>query len=384
MPSLPARLVALVAAVALAAACSSDEAGGSATTAEPTTTVAPSTAAPTTAAPTTASPTTAAPLDARFEEVVPGGDCQCADGSEFSFWVKEADPAKVLFYFQGGGACFSKETCSFADGTYKVRADGDDPNTLGEGIFDQANDANPFLGWSVVYVPYCTGDVHMGNGEHDYGDGLVIQHRGYVNGLAALDELVARFPSAEQVVVTGESAGGVPTPLFAGLTGDELPDADITAIADSSGAYPELGPLNAAIGGLWGTMNAVPDWPENEGMTVERWSIPGLFVQAGSHDPAITMARHDYAFDIVQAQFSALAGISADNLVALIDQNEAMIEAKGVPVTGYLAPGDAHTVFSQPGFFTEEVAGVKLVDWVQGLVDGDDVGDVRCTDCRAA
>ena len=41
-----------------------------------------------------------------WTQIVPGGDCECADGSEFSFWVRQADPTKVVFFLQGGGACF--------------------------------------------------------------------------------------------------------------------------------------------------------------------------------------------------------------------------------------------------------------------------------------
>jgi hypothetical protein len=34
---------------------------------------------------------------AGWERVAPGGDCQCADGSEFAFWERRADPTKVVF-----------------------------------------------------------------------------------------------------------------------------------------------------------------------------------------------------------------------------------------------------------------------------------------------
>ena len=55
-----------------------------------------------------------------WEEVVPGGDCQCSDGSAFSFWVREADPAKVVVFLQGGGACFSAETCDPENDLYRT------------------------------------------------------------------------------------------------------------------------------------------------------------------------------------------------------------------------------------------------------------------------
>jgi len=236
----------------------------------------------------------------------------------------------------------------------------------------------------MVYVPYCTGDVHIGNATTDYGDGVVINHKGYVNGNAALDELVARFPSATQVVVTGESAGSVPTPLYAGLVGDRLPDADLVVLADGSGAYPDSDGLNAGIGMLWGTPNAIPDWPANEGLTAADWSLPGLFVQAALHNPSIVFARHDYAFDRVQATFSGLVGIDASQLDVLIDGNEVFIEAEGPDeLYSYIAPGSSHTVLGSDAFYTESVNGVLFVDWVTALVNGEPMGDVHCEVCTA-
>ena len=58
---------------------------------------------------TTAPATTAAAAD-EWKKVVPGGDCECADGSEFAFWERRADPTKVVFFLDGGGACFDAAT----------------------------------------------------------------------------------------------------------------------------------------------------------------------------------------------------------------------------------------------------------------------------------
>jgi hypothetical protein len=230
-------------------------------------------------------------------------------------------------------------------------------------------------------VPYCTGDVHIGNATTDYGNGVVVQHKGYLNASAALAEMTTRFPDAAQLVVTGESAGSVPSPLYAGLAADAYPDARITVLADGSGAYPDIPGINNVIGTYWGTMNAVPDWPENADVTVETWSLPGLFVRAAAHAPRIVFARHDFAFDQTQIFFAGLAGIPADELVTLIDQNETQIEADGSSLWSFISPGDEHTILHRTDFYTHEVNGVLLVDWVTALVAGDTVDDVHCTDC---
>lgn len=367
---------ALILGLALvAAACGGDDGSGGGDSASPSTTASDATGEP-------AAEESSAPAGP-WEQVKPGGDCQCADGSEFSFWVREADPTKVVFFFQGGGACFSAETCSPDDSTSKLTTGPSDNPTGEDGVWDFDNPQNPFADYSFVFVPYCTGDVHLGNKTQEYTPEVTVQHKGFVNGTAALDHLVETFPDAEQVVVAGESAGSIPSPLYAGLVADELPDAAISVLADGSGAYADVPGINAAIGTLWGTDRSIPDWPEAEGLTVEDWSIPGLFVRSNEHAPDIAFARHDYAFDDVQKTFISLTGLpGADNVLSVIDDNERQIEESGVDLFSFIAPGAGHTVLSQDAFYTEEVAGEALVDWVTDLVEERPVDDVHCERCR--
>jgi len=374
-------MIAIGALFGLLAACG-EENDSSVPTDAPTTAAPNETAADTTVVPeatvadTTPEETT--PAAAAWETIVAPADCMCGDGSEFSYFVRTANPAKVMFFLEGGGACFSVETCDPASPAYKTEVGG---GASSDGIFEFDNPLNPFADYSIVYVPYCTGDVHVGNTTHDYGNGVVVNHNGYVNGSTALNTLVDLFPDAVELVVTGESAGSVPTPLYAGLAADLLPQARITVLGDGSGAYPDIPGINAVIGDAWGTMNAVPDWPTNADATVENWSLPGLYVRAGRHAPNIAFARHDYAFDQTQQYFAALAGIPADDLVSLIDLNETQIEAAGVTLWSFISPGDSHTVLGTPGFYTEEVEGTSLLEWVTALVAGDTVADVHCTVC---
>jgi Pectinacetylesterase len=309
-----------------------------------------------------------APGDRAWERVVPGGDCRCSDGSEFSFWIREANPKKVLFYLQNGGACFSAETCARDSELYNIRVD-EGPTGEG-GIFDLADERNPFADYSVVFVPYCTGDVHLGNVTTTYAPGLTVHHKGYVNGTAALDRLVATFPRATDVVVVGESAGSIAAPLYAGLVSDRLPDATITALADGSGTYPDAPRVNEIIA-AWNPRKAA-----------ERWSFPGLFIQTGTHDPDIVFARHDYAYDEHQGTWYPRIGIRAGDLLARVDANETQIEDAGVKVFSYVAPGDEHVVLSDGLFYTETMNGEKLVDWVTRLIEGKPVDDVHCQKCR--
>jgi hypothetical protein len=360
-----ARLLLVAALAAALAACGHNDDDAGAKAPAPATTGAPT--------------TTAAAGDQGWERVVPGGDCQCSDGSEFSFWVREANPEKVVFFFQDGGACFSAETCAPESDLYNTTI----TEGPGEGgIFDFADERNPFADYSVVFVPYCTGDVHIGNATTEYAAGLTIQHKGYVNGTAALDHLAATFPGATDVVVMGESAGSVASPLYAGLVSDRLPDAKITVLANGSGSYPDLPDINGRLAAAWGTGNAIPAWPENAGLTAEQWSFPGLFVQSGRHDPEIVFARHDHAYDERQEPWFSRLGIPAGDLLSRIDANETQIEGAGVNLLSYIAPGDEHVVLSDGLFYTETVNGVLFVDWVTQLVNHQPGADVHCQECR--
>ncbi len=352
---------------------------------------APTEPTPTDAPPTEPEATDPSPTDSaagsvaldQWTAVDPGEDCMCMDGSPFELWDRPADPTKVVLYFEGGGACFSAETCDFEDSTATVNLDLGSPPAGRGGIFDQANPENPLADYSVVYVPYCSGDVHIGNKTTEYSEDLTVVHNGYVNATAGLEYMLEAYPDVDDLVVAGASAGAVPTPLFAALAADEVPDAKVTTLGDSAGAYPDVPGVNASIGaGMWGTDTVGPDWAGYAELTPEQRSIPGLYVQAMQHNPNITYARFDFAFDDVQSFFGGIAGFSADQLVTLIDQTAAQAESSGVPLATYVAPGTTHTIIAGDQFYEMEVEGVRLVDWFTAVLRGEAPADVRCVDCE--
>ena len=97
------------------------------------------------------------------------------------------------------GGLFSRWRCllesihvSVADAIFSDKVyEPEDLNTLADslfnvGVFDTSADGL-FKDWSIVYVPYCTIDVHWGNATVEYTEDLVIHHRGYLNTKAALE-----------------------------------------------------------------------------------------------------------------------------------------------------------------------------------------------------
>jgi hypothetical protein len=338
------------------------------------------------AAGTTRASTTAATAQQDWKKVVPGGDCECADGSEFAFWERRADPSKVVFFLDGGGACLDAETCAFTglgaggEENYDWSIFGEDPAREG-GIFDFARADNPFRDYSFIYIPACTGDAHLGDVTREYSPDLTVEHKGFVNGTAALSHLAENYPDAAQVVVVGKTVGSIAAPVYGGLAADLLPDAQVTVFGGQSGHIPDDPDLYAEIAQLWGTYDNMPDWDVNEGLTARDWGPQRFWIQAGLHDPDIVFARFDYAYDRNAAQGAKERGLDPSKLLAVIDANEAAIEAAGLVQHSFTAPGDGHGIFEYERFYELEVNGDKLVDWVDRLIQGEPVDDVHCTDC---
>lgn len=331
--------------------------------------------------PPTSDPAPVEPAAGAWTAIDAPEGCMCADGAPFNFFERQGDPDKVVFFLEGGGACFSGESCAFTDEPttlydWNIGAD-DDPTTMA-GIFDLAHPENPFADHSFVYVPYCTGDVHLGDSSHQYSPDLTVEHRGWANGSAAINHLAEHYADAEQIVVIGESAGSIAAAPYAATIADALPDAQVTVFADGSGGYPDNGTLSVGMHALWGFVR--PPWVGD--VDIEEWTVPGMVELTGIHNPDIVLSRFDYAYDGVQNAFMVALGI-AEPLLPVIDENEAMIEAAGVTQLSFTAPGSDHTLVRKPDFYTMKLDGVRLVDWVTSIVNGEPVEDVHCQECES-
>jgi Pectinacetylesterase len=138
-------------------------------------------------------------------------------------WGSPASTDLIVF-LQGGGACWDFLTCGGAPELV--------PKTASTGPFGPEEFARDIhakypQSWvrrenlpaslreaTVVFVPYCTGDVHSGDAVATYSvaiaghEPVTWHHVGHANVLAFLKRLGATFPSPQRLVVAGSSAGG--------------------------------------------------------------------------------------------------------------------------------------------------------------------------------
>jgi hypothetical protein len=184
---------------------------------------------------------------------VPG--MECADGTPTGIAISRGSADAVLVYLLGGGACWSETACD-ADLRSFGKADYDFYSQFVTGtILDRTLPGNPFAAWTIVFVPYCTGDVHAGDSVRTYGTAPAVtwNHHGYRNLEAAVARMASAVAPPEKVVVAGSSAGGFGSLLAYGLVRTEWPaSAGVEgALVDDSGPTLVGTAIPDAIRGAW-------------------------------------------------------------------------------------------------------------------------------------
>jgi len=207
----------------------------------------------------------------------PVAGTMCRDGSSTGFAVNLASPpsTNLVIYLEGGGACVDTFFCSSLASpetfgasqfsTWKADTTGD----ANSGIFNRSDTANPVAGWNFVYIPYCTGDVFVGDRTNvtvPDPDVPVQQFVGYTDVGLDLDRIVPTFPGTTKVLLTGVSAGGfgasanyvqtarhfgslaVPPPVY--LLDDSGPPMEAPYLAEC---------MQSEFASLWGMGGALAD-----------------------------------------------------------------------------------------------------------------------------
>jgi len=115
-------------------------------------------------------------LDPGWNVIEPRGDTVCSDGSPYRFFVRPGASDKLMVFFQGGGACWTGGSCDpDLEPTYRINLQEVDPQQY-NGIFLAGNPENPLSDHSVVFAPYCTADVHIGDAVADYEAPAMEEH----------------------------------------------------------------------------------------------------------------------------------------------------------------------------------------------------------------
>jgi hypothetical protein len=277
-----------------------------------------------------------------FVDVAAPADCKCADGSPYTFMVRQADPTKLAIILGGGFACFSDATCKRLGPDERA-----DKGFWGNvGILDFSQPDNPFADYSVVFVPNCTLDQLLGNGVTSFPLTGEIHQVGNINATAAVEWAAENFPDAEIAVMIGTSTGGAASPSKAKLLAESLPTATVKLLLDSTG---EIG--------------------------------VGDYENLAKSNPNIRLARVYFAEDMTRKNNYFALGLPPMDGKTIILDSERLIETAGRPVSTWLHAGGYHSALNEAQFYEMQQNGVALTAWLQDFLDGEEVADQICTNC---
>jgi hypothetical protein len=287
-------------------------------------------------------------------------DSRCANGSATGFAVNVHPGAShLLLFLQGGGACDTGQDCWVAptavniEGGYGVAQLASEP-LLDQLLFQRGEAENPFADASYVFVPYCTGDLHAGDGATTYdvaGRPTLTYHYGAHNLDLDLQTLGAAFPSLDRVWLVGQSAGGFGTLFNQAFVARAF--GVRTDVIDDSG--PGIG------------ASGYPD----------SWNVrlpPGCSECAGGLQPLFLYGRNTFPgtrFGFLSYEVDAVLpgfyGASEQDVVTWLGQYEQSF-ATLANTRSFVAPGTGHVVMS-----STIDAGTKaaVFTWLQQMATDD-------------
>jgi hypothetical protein len=308
---------------------------------------------------------------------IPGGaETGCALGTPYAFFHREGDDSRsLLVWFQGGGACWDWVSCS---GLFDSDV-ADDELSPYAGIFDRSNPENPFRDFEIVFVPYCTGDVHVGDTTRVYGDdpsAPPVSQIGYRNVTRVLDWMDARGLHPRQVVVAGASAGAYGALFYAPEIARRFPGADVLMLGDSG--IPLLA-HNPEVLRDWNADSVLRRLWREPSRDADRQPLREAYRQAAAVAPRLRLAQITSDRDRVQSAFFLVSGSPEWRTVTYALLRDARELAPGL--RSFVVGGSDHGLLRTDAFFEYAADGVSLRDWVARLVRGEQVQDVRCRPC---
>jgi len=220
-------------------------------------------------------------------EAEDGGEYVCGNGTAYKFFVNPSLTSNnVLIYYEGGGACWDYPSCSGQSGIRGAANPNGIPDDYMEG-FSVPAIMSPFIfrahpwervdtqNWTIIFVPYCTGDIFIGDNTKTYtsddGTELKWHHNGFKNTQGILNWMTEgpfkkHFKTIPKLMVTGCSAGGAGSILnyhfiregLADRVGEAILFNDSGPIYYTTGASNlSSGPLHAKIQEAWGITNVL-------------------------------------------------------------------------------------------------------------------------------
>ncbi len=203
--------------------------------------------------------------DRRWHTVSLGDTTASGDGSPYALYVRRGSSPHLVVHFSGGGACWDDHSAARPITPLRVaRGYTRDlkafyfasltrlfPAGL-TGLANRRDTSNAFRDWTIVFVPYSTGDLHLGSTVRTYTGRqgtFDVHHNGRHNVTAALAWVFENFPDPGKVLVSGESSGAWGSAFYAPVVAEHYPGTPIYCLSDGVGIHSSRWP--ELVDGVW-------------------------------------------------------------------------------------------------------------------------------------
>jgi hypothetical protein len=319
-----------------------------------------------------------------WTKIEPGGDTRCAHDTPYAFWVRPGTTNKVFVYFQGGGGCYNAETCGLTGSYKEAVTDNDNPDYTIGGVFNLDHPENPFRDDTMVFVPYCTGDVHAGNRVETYttnaGRTFDIYHRGYVNARTALNWLYANVEQPDSIFVAGCSAGSIGSMLHTPHIIQHYPHTPVIQLGDSGGGLTSYIPWD--IDADYDAGQYFPDWISGMQEDIAHsFTLSTFTIAVANYYPTYIFSQYNSANDSTQSRYFVADGGSEEDFATALQTSLNEVHQNSDNFRSYTAQGERHCILKYANFYAEETDGIRFRDWVANLANQIEVESVNCTAC---
>jgi hypothetical protein len=241
----------------------------------------------------------------------------CGNDSQYKIWANYSNTRDdLVVVLEPGGACWDYDSCTGKNGIRgAANVDGlpDDHYALAPFIspfLNRFDDTSPTRDWNMIYVPYCTGDVHTGNAVVTYQDPsgasapVTFHHEGHADMLAVTAWIDSHFTHVPKLLVTGCSAGGVGSIVNYSMLRGGIHAADQGYLLDDSGpVFPDAAsgfstPMHQKIRAAWNLDSLAGELPP--GFTFDDMgTLNSAVADAFPNDRlATTFFERDYNFSL--------------------------------------------------------------------------------------
>ena len=304
---------------------------------------------------------------------VPGSTCR--DGSGTGFGVRLQPGAdNLMIYLQGGGACLDPLTCALNPSKFSKADFGAFAVLRGRaGIFNPIAD-NPVGDWNVLFVPYCTGDVHGGTVRDATVPGVegAQQFVGHRNVERMLDLAAPYFGDPGTVLVAGASAGGFGALLNFAEVADRFGASDHVLLDDSGPVFFADDVFSPAFGDTFASLFGFPAaLPADAAPLFATDGLEDIYGYYADRYPEATFGVSSYLEDVVIRFFFAPG--QPDRFISGTEYAAGLRDVRGrLPADWgtYFAPGPAHTFLGADDTYFGASVDTGVDDWLGGLISG--------------